>query len=129
MSSAVARFGKSGHKSAAKMLMYALTADDNETWFATSAAWAARLSATERRLLATCALLSLDHEDAVLAAEAALSGAGMPQPALFDEMDQAAFWADLASTEEVEAYCLASFRAMPRGRQAAFLDYAQRRAA
>jgi hypothetical protein len=44
-------------------------------------------------------------------------------------MDEAAYWADIASPEELEAYCLATFQAMQRGRRAAFLDHVQGRQA
>ncbi len=57
------------------------------------------------------------------------AGAGPPIAPLFGYMDEAAFWADLAEPAELEAYCLASFRAMSRERQAEFLDYVQGRSA
>jgi len=91
--------------------------------------WSVRLSIKERMSLTYAALKSLSPEDAHATAEAALAGAGMPQAPLFGFMDQANFWAKLAEPAEIEAYCLASFRNMPAGRQTAFLDYVNRRAA
>ena len=76
------------------------------------------------------ALRSMDHDDAVQAAEAALvEEAGQPIAPLFDHMDAAAHWADMASTGELKAYALASFNRLSPGNQAAFLDYVQGRAA
>ena len=83
-----------------------------------------------RAALAFMGLKALDRGDAMMTAEAALcAGAGQPHAPLFGFMDQAAFWADMVDPEELEAYCLASFNAMPRGRQAAFLDHVQGRQA
>lgn len=55
--------------------------------------------------------------------------AGQPQAAFSGIMDQAAFWADLATQDERDAYMLASFNRSPETRQAAFLEFVQRRAA
>lgn len=52
--------------------------------------------------------------------------AGMPQAPLFNHMDQAAFWADMAEPVELDAYCLASFNRMHPARQSAFLAFVQR---
>ncbi|EEX08744.1 hypothetical protein SL1157_0763 [Ruegeria lacuscaerulensis ITI-1157] len=40
-------------------------------------------------------------------------------------MDQAIFWADMAEQEELEAYCVASFKRMYPARQRDFLEYVQ----
>jgi hypothetical protein len=48
---------------------------------------------------------------------------------LFNYMDQAAFWADMATPDELDAYALASFNRMAPQRQAAFLGFVQGRAA
>ena len=53
----------------------------------------------------------------------------MPQAPLFNHMDQAAFWADMAEPDELDAYCLASFNRMHPARQSAFLAFVQRKAA
>ena len=44
-------------------------------------------------------------------------------------MEEAAFWADMASRVELKAYCLATFQRMKPADQAAFLGYVQGRAA
>lgn len=115
-------------KRVARSVGYALWLDNADDWFGLSVVLRARLDARKRAALAFMALRSLDRDDATMTAEAALcAGAGQPQPPLFGFIDQAAFWADMADPEELEAYCLASFNAMPRGRQAAFLDHVQGR--
>ncbi|MGR3562949.1 MAG: hypothetical protein ACU0FH_16760 [Heliomarina sp.] len=53
----------------------------------------------------------------------------MPIAPLFNHIDEAGFWAMSAQPEEIEAYCLATFNAMPVARQRAFLEYAQGRQA
>ena len=77
---------------------------------------------------------ALQPENAQAVAEAALSGAmpsavRQPIAPLFNHMNEAAFWADMATPDEREAYCLASFKAMSYERQAAFLDFVQGRRA
>lgn len=129
MSTSFSKLMKRPHLGATRMLGYALTSHDYETWEAASAVWQARLSPEERAALAWAALRSLDRDHALDVIETVLGGAGAPLPPLFNTIDAAAWWADIASPEELEAYCLATFRAMPRGRRAAFLDHVQRRKA
>lgn len=107
---------------------YVLWLDDTDSWFGLPIILRARLVERQRMALAFMALKSLDRDDAVQTAEAALSeGAGQPIAPLFNHMDEAAFWVDMAAPDEVEAYCFASFNAMPAPRQAAFLGFVQRR--
>lgn len=114
-------------KRATRSIGVALWLDNPDTWFGLPVILRARLTERERAALAFMALKSLDPDNAVKVAEGVIGGgAGQPQAPLFDCMDQAAFWADMADPEELEAYCLASFNAMPRGRQAAFLNFVQR---
>lgn len=113
--------------SAVRTMGYALALGDLESWEIASALWVARLSDDERVALAWAALKALEPKQAREVFKAALSGAGGPDAALFSVMDQAAFWADMAEAEELEAYCLASFNRMAPGRQAAFLDHVQER--
>lgn len=85
-----------------------------------------RLTPKQRGALAFAALQSLDHDLAVQTADAALSdGIGAPIAPLLNHLDEAAFWADMAEPEALEAYCLASFNAMPSPRKAAFLEFVQ----
>lgn len=116
------------HLKAVRMLGYVLTIGAPAAWWGLVPVLMARLTPQERASLAFMAFKSLPRDDAVMTAEAALyEGAGEPRAPLIGFMDQAAFWADLANTEEVEAYCLASFNGMASGRQAAFLDHVQGR--
>ncbi|MFN3824091.1 MAG: hypothetical protein ACK4RN_08945 [Pseudorhodobacter sp.] len=78
--------------------------------------------------MALCvAIVRCDPHDAALIMEKALSdmAAGMPIAPLLSVMDEAAFWADLATPGERKAYCLASFNAMPPKDRASFLAYVQ----
>jgi len=111
-------------KRVCRSIGYAAWLDSTDAWFGLPVILRARLDARQRVALAFMALKALDRDDAVKTVEAVLgSGAGQPQAPLFGFVDQAAFWADMADPEELEAYCIASFNAMPPGRQAAFIDY------
>ena len=98
-----------------------------------TAEWAKRAQGLDRcgRLaLAFAALTSLDPDDATLAAESVIGAAGSPLPPFLAPMDDARFWASLATRRELKAYALASFEAMQPADQAAFLDHVlDRRAA
>jgi hypothetical protein len=118
------------HLQVVRMLGYVLTLGTQDAWWGLVPVLMARLTVEERAALAFMGLKALDRDDAMMTAEAALcAGAGQPQAPLFSFMAEAAFWADMADPEELEAYCLASFNAMPRGRQVAFLDHVQGRLA
>lgn len=118
------------HLKAVRSFGYALFLGQESAFWGLVPVFTARLTPPERKALAFMTLKSIDHEEAVMTAEAALfMGAGQPQPPLFSFMDQAAFWADLAEPDELDAYCLASFNRMRATRQAAFLEFVQRRAA
>lgn len=125
----VARHIPNHIKRVSRSVGYALWLDNSDDWFGLPVILRARLDARQRAALAFMALKSLNHEEAVLTAETALAeGAGQPIAPLFNYMDEAAFWADMASPAELDAYCLATFNAMPRQRQAAFLEFVQGRA-
>lgn len=126
---AMSKWAKPSHKRAAKALGFAATIGTSDAWLAASGVWAARLTIAERVSLAFAALRALDHDTATQTAQAALYKCDMPIAPLFNHMDEAAFWADLAEPDAVEAYCLAAFHAMPPARQSDFLAYAQGRAA
>lgn len=111
------------HLKAVRMLGYALVLDDFDGWDSASSVWAVRLSAEERAALAFAALRTLDPDQARDIAETALGGAGMPMVPFSSEVDEAAFWVNMATPDELAAYCLATFSAMPRHRQAEFLDF------
>lgn len=128
--SAMSKWAKPAHKKTARAIGYALTLGDEAAWHGLTIVLMARLSDEERAAMAFAALMSLSDEHKAAVCDAVLpKGAGLPSAPLFGYMDQAAFWADMAEPDELAAYCLASFNAMPRGRQAAFLEHVQGRAA
>jgi hypothetical protein len=117
-------------KRVSRSLGYTLWLDTFEDWDGLSLILRARLTDRQRAALAFIALKALDYDQAVMAAEAALSeGAGQPIAPLFNHMDESAFWADMATPDELDAYALASFNRMAPQRQAAFLGFVQGRAA
>jgi hypothetical protein len=110
------------------MLGYALTSHDYEAWEAASAVWQARLTPEERAALTWAALRALDQDDALMVAETTLAGAGTPLPPMFNPIDEAAWWAGIASPAEIDAYALACTRSMRPDRRAAFLGHMGRAA-
>lgn len=71
------------------------------------------------------AIADCHPEDAAILMEAALErmAVGAPIAPLLSAMDEAAFWADLASRSEHKAYALACFRRLSSADRAAFLAY------
>ncbi|SFF17101.1 hypothetical protein SAMN04488523_1257 [Sulfitobacter brevis] len=129
---AVANFMPRRIKRVSRSLGYCLLLDDLDAWLGLTTILRARLSSTERAALAYVGLKALPPHEAQRAAEAALgatTAAGHPIAALLNHIDEAAFWADMATPDEHEAYCLASFKAMPNERQSAFLNFVQGRQA
>lgn len=117
-------------KKVSRCVGYAAWLDSPDAWLGLPVVLASRLEPHQRAALAYAALRSLDPEQGAAVCDAVLpSDAEQPQAPLLGFMDQAAFWADMAEPDELAAYCLASFDAMPRGRQAAFLEHVQGRAA
>lgn len=113
-----------------KSLGYVLTLGTQDAWRDFLTLLKLHLTPKERAALAFISLKSLDENDAVLTAEAAIhEGAGQPIAPLFDHVDEAAFWADMANSAELLAYCMASYSAMPPEDQAAFLDHVKVRRA
>jgi hypothetical protein len=123
MSDSYSKLMKRPHLGASRMLGYALTAHDYETWESASAVWQARLTPEENAALAWAAMKALDADQGLMVAETVLTGAGMPLPTFFRPMSDAAFWASIANPDEIDAYALACVRAMAPHRQTAFLDY------
>lgn len=117
-------------KRVSKAVGCALWLDSFDNWDGLSLILRARLDARQRAALAFIVLKSLDRSDGTLTAQTALTeGTGSPIPPLFNYMDEAVFWADMATPDELDAYCLASFNRMAPARQAAFLGFAQGREA
>lgn len=111
-------------KLVSKSLGHALWLDTFGDWDGLSIILQARLDPRQRAALAYMALKSLDQGDAILTAKTALTeGAGSPIAPLFNHMDEAVFWADMAAPNELDAYCLASFNRMAPARQSAFLGF------
>ena len=73
------------------------------------------------------AILACDPTDArqIMAVAYADLSIGMPIAPLTSLMDEADFWADLATVAELKAYCLACFTRLPASDQSAFLAYVQ----
>ena len=87
-----------------------------------------QMSNEERAAQAFSSLIALGADNAECIATAALEHlqAGAPIPPLFSPMDEAVFWADMATPGELDAYCLASFNRMAPQRQGAFLSFVDR---
>lgn len=117
-------------KRVSRSLGYFLWIGTPDDLYGLSVVLRARLTPRQRASLAFASLQSLDHDLAYQTAEAAMGrDAGSPIAPLFNHMDEAAFWADMATPDELDAYALASFNRMAPQRQAAFLGFIRRRAA
>lgn len=104
--------------------------NDCNAWAGLTVVLTARLSTQKRAALAWSALRSLRIDQAADVANAVIpERTSPPVPPLFNYMDEAAFWADMAEPEALDAYCLASFNRMAAARQADFLEFVQGRRA
>jgi hypothetical protein len=114
------------------MIGYALTLnDDAEAWDGLSLVMGYHLTWYERAslLMATCRSMATNDVAYVLEAMEEREGTGMPLPPFLDTIDDATWWAGLASVEERKAVLTAAFLSLsPRDRDA-FLAYASRRIA
>lgn len=112
---------KPAHKRMSRILGYTLTLGDADAWTGFTSLASARMTNEERAALALASLLSLDSSEQVEAvAETALSHAGSPLPPFLSPMDDARWWASLASLNERKAYALAAYEALPLKEQMAF---------
>ena len=117
---AVADFMPRRIKRVSRSLGYCLLLDDLDAWLGLTTILRARLNTAERAAqLVANAALEANHT----------APASHPIAPLLNHIDEAAFWADMATSDEHEAYCLASFKAMPYERQSAFLEFVQGRQA
>ncbi len=119
-------------KKVARCIGYAAWLDTDDAWLGLPVVLALRLEVHQRAALAYAALRTMDEDQIGAIVEVVAPqqhGAGQPQAAFNGIMDQASFWADLASQDERDAYMLASFNRSPAPRRAAFLEYVQGRAA
>ena len=96
-----------------------------DAWLAAAHGFAATMPEDARAGLAWAALKSLDERHAVDVVQVALPAAGPPMPPFTTPMDDAAWWAGIASRDERRAYASAAFRALGRGDRQAFLRWAQ----
>ena len=106
---------------------HAIDADNDHVWPDVSAMWSRCLSADTRAKLALTALDACDDDHAYSIAEHVLGGAEQPQASFISHMDQAAFWADMASKDELKAYAVACFNRLPMSERSAFLSWADDR--
>lgn len=101
---------------------------DAEVWNDYSCSLVLNLSPTERVAMAWAVLRTLTADQVLCVVETFIpESVGAPIAPLFNYMDEAAFWADMAEPKALEAYCLASYNAMSAARQAAFLKFVQGR--
>lgn len=117
-------YAKSKHKRAAKALGYALTVDSEPAWLAASAIWQARLTPQETASMAWAALAATEPALAQEVASAALRGAGAPLPSFGPCMDDASWWADIATAEERACYAVACFNRFSRQEREEFRVFA-----
>jgi hypothetical protein len=117
------------YRAVARSICDALTLEHPDAWAGLQMILWACLDERERGMLAYVAMYAMDAENVAKVADALTNGAGMPGAPFFNHMDEAAFWSDMAEPAELDAYALASFNRMAPARQAAFLNFIQRRAA
>lgn len=111
-------------------LGYTLSLNAERDWYGFAIVLAARLEEQERASLAWAALKALPPDLTTNVIKSVLPHCvAAPLPPLLSHMDEAAYWADLAEPEALDAYCLAAFRAMSGARQLAFLEFTQGRQA
>ncbi|WP_300019417.1 hypothetical protein [uncultured Roseobacter sp.] len=107
----------------ARVVGYALAVGSSEAGLKLSGIAAIRLDARERGGLAYAALTSLSEDDARAVAETALTAAGSPLHPLLTPMNDARWWASIASRAECKAYALAAYEALPPAEQMAFRNH------
>lgn len=111
--SAMSLFAKRSHKKIVRAFGYVLTLGTDIAWFKFRKLLKKRLTTHERAALAFMVITSLDRDEAIKVALAAIpDGAGPPIPPFFSFQDEALFWSDMAEPEELQAYAAASFFSM-----------------
>ena len=119
--SSLSKYMKPEHKRMSRMLGYTLTLGDADAWAGFAIVATARMTVEERAALAWAALRSLDTpEQAEMVAEAVLRFADYPLPTFLSPMEDARWWASVASLKERKAYALAAYEALPLKEQMAF---------
>jgi hypothetical protein len=107
--STMASFVNPIHKKATQAMGQALLLDSGPAWMATSAIWQARLTSQNTASIAWAGLMATEAEFAALLAKELQMGVGMPLPPFGEVMEDARWWADIASPEERSAVAVACF--------------------
>ena len=116
-------------KSVAREVGYAIHGGHIEDWHLLTLALC-HLEDEERAALAWAVLRSLTFEQVELVVGTIFPEvARSPLPPVFDIAEEAAFWADWATSDELAAYCLACFNRLSPARRGEFLDFVQGREA
>ena len=124
MSNTLSKYMPDAYKRVARTLGYSLLLTDADAWHGLTVVLTARLTLQEKIAMAWAVLRSLTPEQIVDVVQTVLpEGVGSPIAPLFNHMDEAVFWADMAAPDELDAYCLASFNRMAPARQSAFLGF------
>lgn len=111
------------HKSASRMLGYALTVNLPSVWVRSAIVWEARLTPQERCELARSVLMAMRPDEIRDLVSGMLEGVGSPLPPFGDVLDDAQWWSANATAEELRAYCLIAFKALSPDEQAQFVDH------
>jgi hypothetical protein len=120
------------HATVAQAVANTLSLGDLESYTGLFVILRARLTPQERRRLAWATLMRCDDEEVEDVAKTVLppqSRAGWPMVPLEDVVSEAAFWADHASHEELQAYAAVCLSRLPQAERLALTTPAKRRAA
>lgn len=121
--SILSSYMKPNHKRMSRMLGYTLTLGNVEAWAGFRFVSMVRMTEAERACLAWFSLSSLEPENCDQVAQGVYRSAGWPLPAFLGGMEDARFWASMATVNELKAYALAAFQAMPAKEQSAFFRF------
>lgn len=120
------QFGKviqPAHKRMSRAIGFCLTLGGFEAWSKFSQIAAKLLDEDERIAVAWAVLRSLSADQAIATTAAVLRPAGHPLPAFLGGMQDARFWASMASQAELKAYAAAAYDAMSMRDQNAFYQH------
>ena len=106
-------------------LKYVLVLRDEATCWEVAHLWSTKLSAEDRVLTATTALMSLEPEQAIDTAQFVMNAISRGQPIapLISYRDEAKFWAENTHSNELAHYIVAAFWAMSKPQQLRWRDY------
>ena len=106
-------------------LKYVLVLRDEATCWEVAHLWSTKLSAEDRVLTATTALMSLEPEQAIDTAQFVINAISKGQPIapLISYRDEAKFWAENTHSNELAHYIVAAFWAMSKPQQLRWRDY------